>query len=179
LRAVAAAVWADYAVAIDYESWRGRAVRVVEPLGLVLKAGTWYMVARYRKRCAIYRVENIHGIRTLEERKVQRRSFHLARVWQSEVSRFEAGLRRATATIRVHDRAMSRISRLGANAAEAIRAAKPDSEGWRTAVIWMESLQNAAGLLLGFDSDIEVLSLEALRREMATRARRVAALYQA
>lgn len=178
LRPLAAAVWADHAVAIDYESWRGRRVRVVDPLGLVLKAGAWYMVASNRKRHAIYRVENIHTIRVLPERRVQRRNFHLARVWQEEVSRFEASLRRAPATVRVHDAAMSRISRLGAEAAEAIRAAKADSESWRTATIWIESLQHAAGLLLAFDSDIEVLSPEALRRELAMRARRVAALYQ-
>ena len=178
LKPLATAVLADRAVAIDYESWRARKVRVVEPLGLVLKAGAWYMVARNRKRYAIYRVENIHAIRVLQERRVERRNFHLARVWQQEVSRFETSLRRAPATIRVHDAAMSRISRLGADAADATRAARPDAEGSRTATIWIESLHHAAGLLLGFDSDIEVLSPEALRRELAMRAGRVAALYQ-
>ena len=78
----------------------------------------------------------------------------------------------------MHDAAVSRISRLGADATEAIRAAKPDAEGSRTATIWIESLHHAAGLLLGFDCDIEVLSPEALRREMAMRAGRVTALYQ-
>jgi len=178
LKPLATAILADQAVAIDYESWRGRKVRVVEPLGLVLKAGAWYMVARNRKRYAIYRVESIHAIRVLQERRVERRHFHLARVWQQEVSRFETSLRRAPATIRIHDAAMSRISRLGADAADAIRAARPDAEGSRTATIWIESLHHAAGLLLGFDSDIEVLSPEALRRELAVRAGRVAALYQ-
>jgi predicted DNA-binding transcriptional regulator YafY len=178
LKPLAAAVWADQAVVIDYESWRGRKGRVVEPLGLVLKAGAWYMVARDRKQHAIYRVESIHAIRVLQERRVQRRNFHLAQVWQQEVSRFEASLRRAQAIVRVRDAAMARVSRLGADAAEAIRAAKPDAEGWRTATIWIESLQHAAGLLLAFDSDIEVLSPEALRRELAMRARRVTALYR-
>ena len=55
----------------------------------------------------------------------------------------------------------------------------PDAEGWRTASIWIESVSHAAGLLLGFDSDIEVLSPVALRREMAMRAGRIAALGQA
>jgi predicted DNA-binding transcriptional regulator YafY len=68
---------------------------------------------------------------------------------------------------------------LGADVAEIIRAARSDAQGWRTATIWIESVQYAAGLLLGFDSDIEVLSPAALRRELATRAGRIAALYQA
>lgn len=178
LRTLAAAVLADHAVAIDYESWTGRKVRVVEPLGLVLKAGAWYMVAPNSNRYAIYRVESIHTIRTLEKRKVPRRNFHLARVWQQEVSHFEASLRRARATLRIHESAMSRLSRLGADSAEAIRGARPDAGGWRTANIWIESVPHAAGLLLGFDSDIEVLSPAALRRELAMRAGRIAALYQ-
>src|SRR5581483_3479915 len=173
LRPLAAAVWADQAVAIDYESWRGRKVQVVEPLGLVLKAGSWYMVARKRKRHAIYRLESIHAIRVLQQRTIQRRKFHLAHVWQQEVSRFEASLRREQATVRVHDSAMSRVNRLGADAADAIRAAERDGKGWRTATIWMESVPHTAGLLLGFDSRIEVLSPAALRQELRTRARRV------
>ena len=178
LKPLAAAVWADQTVAIDYESWRGRKVLVLEPLGLVLKAGAWYIVARSRKRHAIYRVENIHSIRVLEKKNTPRRNFRLAQVWHEEVARFEASLRRAQATVRVHDAAMSRVSRLGADAAEAIRAAKPDGKGWRTATIWIESVQHAAGLLLGFDRDIEVLSPQALRRELAIRALRVTALYR-
>jgi predicted DNA-binding transcriptional regulator YafY len=169
LRTLATAVLADHAVAIDYESWKGRKVRVVEPLGLVLKAGAWYMVAPNSNRYAIYRVESIHTIRTLEKRKVPRRSFHLARVWQQEVSHFEASLRRARAAsaapletqrrsrdtdlrkrqrcrffageaLRIHESAMSRLSRLGADSAEAIRGARLDAEGWRTANIWIESV---------------------------------------
>jgi predicted DNA-binding transcriptional regulator YafY len=177
LKTLASAVLADQAVAIDYESWHGRRVRVIEPLGLVLKAGTWYMVARNRSRYVIYRVEGIHTIRILEKRKVRRRDFNLAQVWQQEVARFEASLRRDRATIRIHKSALSRLGRLGADAAEAIRAVTPDALGWRTATIWIESVQHAAGLLLGFDHEIEVLSPAALRRELATRAGRIAALY--
>jgi predicted DNA-binding transcriptional regulator YafY len=135
------------------------------------------MVARNRKQYAIYRVEGIRTIRILEKRKVQRRNFNLARVWQQEVARFEASLRRARATIRVHESALSQLSRLGADAAEVIRAARPDAQRWRTAIIWIESVQHAAGLLLGFDTDIEVLSPAALRRELAERAGRIVALY--
>ena len=178
LKELAAAVLADYAIAIDYESWQTRKVRVVEPLGLVLKAGAWYMVAHYRKRHAIYRVDNIHSIRILSRRKLLRRRVQLALVWEQEVSRFEASLRRMRATIRYKDSAMSRVNRLGADAAEAIRTATPDPEGWRVATIWIESVPHAAGLLLGFASEVEVLSPEALRKEMRLRAKRVAALYE-
>ena len=72
---------------------------------------------------------------------------------------------------------MSRVGRLGADADEAIRAAKPDAQGWRVATIWIESVPHAASLLLGFGSDVETLSPENLRQELAMRAQRVTALY--
>lgn len=177
LKELAAAVLADHAIAIDYESWQSRKVRVVEPLGLVLKAGAWYMVARRRKRSSIYRVDNIHAIRILRERKVRHRNVQLAQVWEHEVARFEASLRRIRAGIRINDSALSRVSRLGADAAAAIRAATPDRHGWREATIWIESVPHAAGLLLGFGSELEVLSPASLRNELRLRAERVAALY--
>ncbi len=177
LKPLAVAIWADQAVAVDYESWGGKKVRVIEPLGLVLKAGAWYVVARRNGRHAIYRVERIHAIRILRRRKVDRRSFRLARVWQQEVQRFEASLRRGRATVRISEAAMWRINSLGADAVETIRAAEPDARGWRTAAIWIESLPHAARLLLGFGTDIEVLSPEALRRELAVRARQIVSLY--
>jgi predicted DNA-binding transcriptional regulator YafY len=72
---------------------------------------------------------------------------------------------------------MSRVERLGADAAEAIRAAKPDPRGWRRATIWIESVDHAASLLLGFGTDIETLAPDELRFELAKRAACVCALY--
>ena len=43
---------------------------------------------------------------------------------------------------------MSRVGRLGPDAAEAIRATNPDAQGWRIATIWIESVPHPAGLLL-------------------------------
>ncbi len=43
---VAQAVWQQRCIAIHYESWSSTGERVLDPLGLVLKAGAWYLVAR-------------------------------------------------------------------------------------------------------------------------------------
>jgi predicted DNA-binding transcriptional regulator YafY len=177
LRAIAAAVWAGQAVQMDYESWRGRVRRLVEPLGLVLKAGTWYMVGRRARHVSIYRVESVRNVRMLPSKYLQPRNFDLAAIWQKEVSRFETSLRRMKATIRVAESAMSRIDRLGANAAEGIRFARPDQAGWRLAAIWIESINHAAGMLLGFGSEIEVIAPQSLRLELSKRAAQVCALY--
>lgn len=177
LRLIATAVWAGQVVQIDYESWRGHKMCLVEPLGLVLKAGTWYLVGRRARQVSIYRVESVRSLRILPNKYVQPRNFDLAAEWQKEVSRFETSLRRMQATIRVAESAMSRVDRLGADAAEAIHLAHPDPAGWHLATIWIESIDHAAGTLLGFGSEIEVLAPEPLRLELSKRAAQVCALY--
>ena len=178
LKVVAAAAWASQSIEIDYESWRARKKRIVDPLGLVLKAGRWYLVARSKQNTSVFRLENIHGARNLLKNFVRPRSFNLADLWREEVSRFEASLRRAKARIRVSPNALSRIDRLGADAAERIQAVESDARGWREASIWIESINHAAGLLLAFSDDIEVIAPQELRVELAQRAARVCALYK-
>jgi predicted DNA-binding transcriptional regulator YafY len=179
LKEIASAVWSRHLIEIDYESWQTRGTRTVEPLGLVLKAGSWYLVARHRKFERIYKLAGVRAARILQREFVRPCDFDLATVWSGEVARFEASLRKATAQIRIASSAMSRVDRLGADAAESILAALPDEHGWRRALIWIESVGHAAGLLLGFGDEVEVISPEALRKELALRAARVAAQYGA
>ena len=180
LRAVATATWGSHAVELDYESWTRRTKRAVDPFGLVLKAGRWYLIGRIPSRGSvhIFRLDSVRGVRILTSSFVRPRQFDLQRLWREEVSRFEASLRRMKARVRVAASAMSRIDRLGADAAEAISAAQPNETGWREASIWIEGVPHAASLLLGFSTDIEVLSPQSLRVELAQRARSVYGLYR-
>lgn len=179
LAIVSRAVWTGQRLSIDYESWEARGVRRVDPLGLVLKAGAWYLVARGGTRIRIYRVDKMRAARVLDEGFAWPRPFDLAAYWQAEVARFEAGLRCASATVRVSPRALSRIDDLGADVAEPVRAATPDRAARRTAVVPIESVDHAAPRLLAFADTIEVLEPASLRRRIAALATRVAALYRA
>src|ERR1035438_2557704 len=178
LSLLAEAVWNGRHLEIDYESWTARKIRTVDPLGLVLKGGSWYLVAASHQGKTIFKVESIHSARLLEKPS-RSENFNLAEFWQREVSRFESSLRRVEVTIRVSPAAMSRIGELGAVAAEPVRAASTDECGRRTASIWVESVSHAAGQLLSFSTDIEVLAPARLRRELRQRAQHIAHLYQA
>src|SRR6266436_2391202 len=59
LATVAAAVWHERQLTIRYESWKATARRTVSPLGLVLKAGAWYLVAAVDDKPRTYRISNI------------------------------------------------------------------------------------------------------------------------
>jgi predicted DNA-binding transcriptional regulator YafY len=69
LRVVAEAVWSERRLRMRYESWTSVSDRVVDPLGLVLKGGAWYLVARgHRREPRTYRVAAVESATVLDER---------------------------------------------------------------------------------------------------------------
>ncbi len=174
---VAQAVWECRRLRLRYESWTGETQRTLEPLGVVLKAGDWYFVASRRGQPAIHRLDRARELVLLDDIFERPASFDLARAWEAAVAAFETSQRRHTARIKVSERAMWRIDSLGADMAEAIRAAMPDAAGWREAEAPIEGLAVAAGPILSLGEDAEVIAPEALREELARRAAAVAAVY--
>lgn len=178
LQEIARAVWDSRRIDVRYESWSATVRRTLDPLGLVAKAGVWYLVARTDGgSIRTYKVAKVLDLAVLEERFAYPHGFDLARRWHSELKRFEAGLLRGKATLRVSAAALSGIEALGAAAAEAVLAATAGADGWRHAVVPIEGIGHAAGLLLGFADGVEVLAPPELREELARRAGRVLALY--
>lgn len=177
LPAVARAVWSERRLAIRYESWSATVQRKLDPLGLVLKAGAWYLVARAGRDIRTYKIAKVLELAALDETFAYPARFNLASHWRRELKRFEASLRQAQATLRVAPAGLSRLDHLGADIAEALRQARPDAQGWREATVPIEGIEHAAGVLLGFADTIEVRAPAALRRRLVDLASRVAALY--
>jgi len=177
LRLLARAVWECRRLHLVYNSWGGAKPRTLEPLGIVLKAGEYYFVALRRGQPAIHKLDYAHDLVLLDQDFERPPSFDLAAAWHEALARFEAGLRRGTAELRVAPAAMSRLGSLNADMTEPIFAAPADADGWRRATVPIESIEFAAGQLLGFGAAIEVLAPDALRAELRKRAETVAALY--
>lgn len=177
LRELSDAVWESRRIRLRYESWTGERERLLDPLGVVLKAGEWYFVARDRDRTGIYKLDKARDLTILPEQFERPRVFDLAAAWNSAVQAFEQGLRRREARLRVADSALSRLDRLGADMADPIANAVSDAEGWREATVMIESIGYAAGLILGFGCEIVVLAPAELRDELRRRAASVVALY--
>lgn len=177
LAEVARAVWNQTRISVSYESWRARTARTLEPFGLVLKAGIWYVVARRNQELRTYRVGQIEELTALDERFEVPAGFRLSEHWAAELSRFEQELVRGRATIRVSGPALSRIERLGAEAAAAVRASGHDAAGWRTAEIPIEGIEHAALELLGFGPHVVVVAPSALAKRVQALAAEVGSLY--
>ncbi|WP_221939303.1 YafY family protein [Mycobacterium sp. KBS0706] len=177
LPAIARAVWGQRRLVIRYESWSATVRRTVDPLGLVLKAGTWYLMARIGTGVRTYKVAKVLDLDVLPDGFDYPAGFDLAVQWQESLQRFARELRRAEATLLVSPEALPLLDRLGADAVEAVQRAQPDAEGWRRATVPIEGVGHAARLLLGFTDAIEVLDPPELRRALAEGARRVMQLY--
>ena len=177
LRLLARAVWECRRLSLTYESWAGPRPRVLEPLGMVLKAGEYYFVALRRGRPAIHKLEYARDLALLDEGFARPAAFDLAAAWRDALDQFEASLRRDVARLRVAPAAMSRLGSLNADMAEPIFAATPQADGWRDVEVPIESVAYAAGQLLGLGAAVEVIAPDALRAELKGRAEAVAALY--
>ncbi len=66
LIAVAESVWEQRALRVRYRRWQGEVQRTLEPLGVVLKGGAWYVVASVDGQIRTYRAARILEIEPLE-----------------------------------------------------------------------------------------------------------------
>jgi predicted DNA-binding transcriptional regulator YafY len=177
LRLLARAVWECRQLSLIYESWKESKRAILEPLGIVLKAGEYYFMALRRGRPAIHKLEYARDLALLDEGFERPTAFDLAAAWRVALDQFEASLRRGVARLRVAPTAMSRLGSLNADMAEPIFTAAQQADGWRDVEVPIESVEHAASQLLSLGAEMQVLAPEALRTELKRRAEAVAALY--
>ena len=177
LHTVARAVWTGRRLRLRYQSWNRTSDPAVDPLGLVLKAGQWYLLARTSGSDRTYRLASMIEAELLDENFDRPQGYDLANAWSQNVARFEAGLRNLKAILRASASSLDRLDRLGADIAAPLLAADPDERGRRTAEVAIEGVPHAAGLLLGFGDEIEVLEPVELRKELSRRAQLVLDMY--
>ena len=180
LAALAGAVWNSHRARLTYERHKQPRVveRVIEPVGIVLKAGVWYFVARVGDDLRTYRVAAILGLTVLDERFTRPADFDLAKTWTLWAERFERNLFRGEAVIRLSPDGVNRIpylmTRAMARSAEST-IGPPDADGWVRAVVPIESVRHAHGDLLRLGADVEVLEPVELREMIAATVAELAA----
>ena len=107
------AVWDERRLRVRYED-RNRAVttRTIDPLGLVSKAGVWYLVALTGGELRSLRVDRIRDAQDLEERFDRPAGFDLERYWAESSARFAEASRSGdcVVTMRVATEALDRVT---------------------------------------------------------------------
>jgi predicted DNA-binding transcriptional regulator YafY len=180
LPSLASAVWNERYLKIRYRQGADSNETKIGPLGLVLKAGVWYLVAQRGASCRTYRAANILAAEVLDEPFARPRGFDLAAHWTRSSREYELGNYRGHAVVRLSARGRALISLLGPYVAAAVAktAEPPDEQGWQRCTIPVESGDYGIRELLRLGEDLEVLAPAALRTQTRQALRKVLRRYE-
>jgi predicted DNA-binding transcriptional regulator YafY len=181
LGALSDAVWNTTRIVIDYDRDGGPTRRAIEPLGLVLKAGTWYVVAAVDGQIRTYRVSRVVGVEPATERFDRPEGFDLAAYWAESTAAFERDAPRIDVTVRVRP---DRVDRLRGAVGNAVLSAaetldEPDPEGWLRLRLRLDWPDEVPAVLLRAGRWVEVLAPPDVRARVASTARAIAQRYVA
>ncbi|WP_020137354.1 helix-turn-helix transcriptional regulator [Streptomyces sp. 351MFTsu5.1] len=183
LPAVADAVWDDRRVVARYRKGETEVERELEPYGLVLKAGVWYLCARVPEASGafrVYRIDRFTAVAPNGDRFDRDEDFDLPGFWEERAAQFARAILRAEVVVRLSPdgvRVLPHVlDRLSVQEALA-KAAAPNAEGWVTVTVPVESEEVAHSQLAGLGPEVEVLAPESLRTRFAEDARRLGRLY--
>src|ERR671936_676667 len=90
LPSLASAVWQGKRIRARYREGPRVVQRTLDPLGLVLKAGAWYLVAHRSAGMRVYRVSRFVSVRVREDGFERPPDFELSSYWEEWSRSFEA-----------------------------------------------------------------------------------------
>jgi predicted DNA-binding transcriptional regulator YafY len=173
LRVVQDAVFADRRLRLLYRRAEEQVVeRVVDPLGLVLKAGVWYLLGDVDGKRRLFRLSRVVDAAALDEPARRPRAFDLAAAWREQTAGWDAGRASLEVTVKVGAADLPLVLRV---AGERVRG-KPRRGILRMA---FPAIEPAAAFLSSFADSVEALEPPELRRELARRATAIVQLYAA
>ena len=182
LAVVADAVWSQRQLHMRYRRWKAprEVARTLHPLGVVLKAGRWYLVGAAGERVTGYRVANILHAELLDAPAERPAGFDLAAFWRDWADRYESSVYRGLARVRMTPEALARMSyvfppEMARGARAAAEAVGPD--GWLLTDVPIESDKHGHMELLKLGAEVEILAPASLRALFTATACGLVALY--
>lgn len=181
LSVVASAAWDRQVIQVRYTRWKEPAevTRRLEPHGLVLKAGTWYVVARCDGTMRTYRVDKIVDAVSCDCGFIPEAGFDLEAHWRSYLAEFHRQLYAGHALIRVSPDGIQRLRHLlsAAVMTTVMADGTADADGWVRARVPVESAGQALADFLRLGADIEILEPAELREQAARTVQAMTVLY--
>ncbi|MBN1812089.1 MAG: YafY family transcriptional regulator [Anaerolineae bacterium] len=184
LQTIHRAVWEDRRLHLAHREFVGpqgfeRFERLVDPYGLVAKAGRWYLVCAGEERLRVYRVSRILDAHITDEHFERPPDFDLTAFWELWCTGREESRPAYSVTVRVSPGlAVFLPLHFGDRIREAIAQAElPDDKGWITLTLPFETFEEARGRILGFGKAVEVIEPEPLRLSVIDFARQIVEFY--
>ncbi|MFZ4209000.1 helix-turn-helix transcriptional regulator [Streptomyces griseoincarnatus] len=187
LPAVADAVWDDRRIGARYRRGSGErrheVERELEPYGLVLKAGVWYLCARVSGRDSfrVYRIDRFTAVEPHEERFERAEDFDLPAFWEERAEQFARSILRAEVVVRLSAEGMRRLPYAvdPGVAREVLKGVAAPGDGeWVTVTLPVESEEVARTQLASLGAEVEALEPVSLREFFASEAERLVRLYR-
>ena len=179
LAALSEAVWSSTRITIEYDRGEGAAHRVLEPLGLVLKAGIWYVVASVEGQVRTYRVSRVVTAVPSLERFDRPDGFDLAAYWAESSAAYERDVPRIAIDVRVQrdrlDHLRHAVGHRVVDQAETLDHIDPD--GWLRLRLRLDWPEEAHRTMLSAGRWVEVLGPPEIRARVASVARAMAERY--
>ena len=163
LATVARAVLDGRRLRIGYRRGGREVTRTLDPLGLVAKAGVWYLVAGHRGATLSFRVSRIGAAVVLDEDALRPDDFDLAAWWARSTAEFDRSLLRYPCRVRLAPAAWRSLPAAVGPEAARVTPGPADAEGWVEAVLLLESEEVAVQQLTALGPGVEVLEPASLR----------------
>jgi predicted DNA-binding transcriptional regulator YafY len=181
LRVIHEAVWQDRLISVVYQgSFEARLECTMEPLGLVAKLNTWYLVGRVDGFLRVLKTTDILEVCMLEQGFIRENNFDLQAYWEAWCKDTQRRRWVYPVRIRMSPGLLSKLDYyLGDN--EKIMLHDPDYEdldGWKIINLQFESFFRARECILNFGRAAEVLEPDALRFSVVDFARQILNVYQ-
>jgi predicted DNA-binding transcriptional regulator YafY len=185
LSTVQEAVAADRKLAFDYTRADGQtAPRTVEPLGVVAKGLTWYLVGRGANGLRTYRVSRMAAVTVLASRFERPAGFDLAAYWKESTAQLEEKRSRFEATLCLTPGAARRLSEWGGTRpiddrdGLSISAGHADDhpDDWVKLIASFDGEDEAMFIVLGLGTRVKVMAPEDFRQRIAAEAQAAAAV---
>lgn len=171
------ALWQERKLQLVYTRSDGATVeRVVDPLGLVAKASTWYLVGAVEGEARSYRVGRIEQAIMLDQRCERPHNFDLAAFWEQSMVEFKANLPRYPVTVRVDQALVPRLQSSG-RYCRIEHVSAPDHQQRVIVSLRFDAAWAACEHLLGFGAQVEILAPAELRASIIGAAQEILAMY--
>ncbi|MCT4354274.1 YafY family transcriptional regulator [Streptomyces sp. Je 1-79] len=144
----------------------------VDPYGLVVKAGVWYLVADHRARPRLFRADRVHRAEQLDDPVRRRDGVELAEVWEELRRRVETRPAGVLVRARIRRDRLDRFLRLHG---DRLTSPPPEPEGEWTEVELAFPEAGDARPLLALGGSVEVLSPPEIRTLLARAAAEILA----
>lgn len=172
------AIWQERKLRFSYERGDDVVERLADPLGLVAKGNTWYLVAAVEGQVRNYRVSRIRDAEVLDEPCQRPPDFDLAEHWASSMTTFASTLPRYRVTVRIAEDQLHRIYLLS-RFPHVTQNGPADADRHLTLQLEFENADQACGFLLAFGPDLVILDPPDLYTQLLQTAQRFLAAHDA